>query len=207
MIQAISLIGEHLDRELNFEIDRDCRKVFILEKPEQAEEFWKIIIGLKKPLKGEIFIMGYNIRNLKRDKIIELRKRVTVAFKNGGLISNLKAFENLVLPALYHRTDQRENIIRKGMEFLEKFEFNKEPMCKITALTNLEKRIIGIGRGFLMNPEFMIFEYPFDGINYEEKRWLVNRIEEIAKGKGLIYILSSEADIAIIDNKDRVGEN
>ncbi len=117
-----------------------------------------------------------------------------MAFKNGGLISNLKAFENLILPALYHKTDLKENIVRKGIEFLEKFEFKKEPMCRITTLTNLEKRIIGIGRGLLTNPDFMIFEYPFDGINHAEKRWLADRIEEITKGKGVIYLLSSEAD-------------
>jgi len=207
VIRAISLKGEQLDRELNFELDRDSRKVFVFEKPDHAEEFWKLLIGLKRPLTGEVIIMGYNIKNLKRDKILELRRRVAVAFKNGGLISNLKAFENLILPALYHKTDSKQNIIKKAIEFLEKFEFKKEPMCRITTLNNLEKRIIGIGRGLLTNPDFMIFEYPFDGINHEEKRWLADRIEEIAKGKGVIYILSSEADRAIIDKKDRPGEN
>ncbi len=52
MIRTISLKGELLDRELTFELDRDSRKVFVFEKPEQAEEFWKLSNRTEKTFEG-----------------------------------------------------------------------------------------------------------------------------------------------------------
>lgn len=198
MIKAVELIGDSIEKRISFEIQKGYTKVFIFEKQEQGEEFLKMLIGMKKTKSGEVFLFGQNLKNLRRDEIFEIRKKIAIVFKTGGLINNLKAWENMLLPALYHKVLDEKEIKSKGVELLKEFEFKKEPMCRVSELTILEKRIIAIARGVLMNPEVMILEYPFDGISQSEKEWIVGKIKKIAEKLTLLYILSSEADNYLI---------
>ncbi|GAB5047351.1 ATP-binding cassette domain-containing protein [Thermodesulfovibrio sp. TK110] len=204
MIRAIDLTGEFIKKEMNFEIEKGSRTVFIFEREEQGEEFLKLITAIKNPEKGDVIFMGHNLKKTPRDELFKLRKKIGIVFKSGGLISNLKAWENLILPALYHKVDKEEEIIKRGMELLKKLEFKKEPMSPVSELTNLEKRIIGIVRAFLMNAEVMIFEYPFDGLKDSEKEEVVEKIQQIGGTSTMLYILSSERESLLIEKADVV---
>ncbi len=204
MIRAIDLTGEFIKKEMNFEIEKGSRTVFIFEREEQGEEFLKLITAIKNPEKGDVIFMGNNLKKTPRDELFKLRKKIGIVFKSGGLISNLKAWENLILPALYHKVDKEEEIIKRGMELLKKLEFKKEPMSPVSELTSLEKRIIGIVRAFLMNAEVMIFEYPFDGLKDSEKEEVVEKIQQIGGTSTMLYILSSERESLLIEKADVV---
>ncbi|WP_353683666.1 ATP-binding cassette domain-containing protein [Thermodesulfovibrio sp. 3907-1M] len=202
MIKAFDLTGEFIKREMNFEIKKGSKTVFIFEKEEQGSEFLKLITGIKNPEKGEIIFMGKNLKETTRDDLFELRRKTGIVFKTGGLISNLKAWENLILPAVYHKVDDEEKIIKRGMELLKKLEFKKEPMSAIAELTNFEKRIIAIARAVLMNPEIFIFEYPFDGAEESEKKWLIEKIQALTDSSTMLYILGSERESLLIEKAD-----
>lgn len=202
MIKAIDLTAEFIKKEMSFVIEKASRTVFIFEKEEQGSELLKLIMGIKNPEKGEIILMGKNLKEATRDELFELRKRIGIVFKTGGLISNLKVWENLILPALYHKVDDEEKIIRRGMELLEKFGFKKEPMSSVAELTNFEKRIIGIARAFLMNAEVMIFEYPFDGVEESEKRGVMDKIKQLENRSTMLYIVGSERESLLIERAD-----
>lgn len=202
MIKAIDLTGEFIKKEMNFEIEKGSRTAFIFEKEEQGNELLKLITGIKNPEKGEVILMGKNLKETTRDELFELRRRTGIVFKTGGVISNLKAWENLILPALYHKVDDEEKIIKRGMKLLEKLEFKKKPMSPVAELTNFERRIIGIARAFLMNAEVIIFEYPFDGIEESEKKRLVEKIHELGGRSTMIYILGSERESLLIERAD-----
>ncbi|MGB9711175.1 MAG: ATP-binding cassette domain-containing protein [Thermodesulfovibrio sp.] len=204
MIKAIDVTGEFIKKEMNFEIEKGSKTVFIFEKEEQGNEFLKIITGIKNPEKGEIIFMGKNLKETTRDNLFKLRKKTGIVFKTGGLISNLKAWENLILPALYHKLDDEEKIIKKGIELLRKLEFKKEPMSSVAELTNFEKRIIGIARAVLMNPEIIILEYPLYGLEESKKKWLIEKIQELAGSNTLLYILDSERESLLIEKADLI---
>lgn len=206
MIKAIDLTGELIDKKINFEVGKNSKAVFVFEKEEEGEEFLKMLTGIKKPKSGEVFLMDKNLKELTRDKIFELRKKIAIVFKTGGLIHNLRVWENLVLPALYHKVSDEENIKRRGIEILEKLEFKKEPMVSVAQLTNFEKRLIGIARAFLVNPEIMILEYPFDGLSESEKIWILEKIKKYEEGLAFVYILSSEKDRLLIQRQEIKNE-
>lgn len=201
MIKIIDLTGEFIKDKISFEAKKGSKSVFVFEKREGGEEFLRILTGLKEPKGGEIFLMGQNLKKLTRDKLFEFRKKIAIAFKAGGLINNLRVWENLMLPAIYHKVSDKDSIKKVALKLLEEFEFKKDAMGKINELTNLEKRIIGIVRGFLMKPEIIIFEYPFDGISQHEKEWLAEKIEKLSKNLTSIFILSSESETYLLDKK------
>lgn len=204
MIKVIGLTGEFINREINFEVEKGSRTVCIFEKDEEGNEFLKLVTGIKSPKRGEVILMGQRLNELTRDELFELRKKIGIVFKTGGLISNLKAWENLILPALYHKIADEESITKRGVEILKELSFKKEPMCSISQLTKFEKRLIGIGRAFLMRPEIIILEYPFDGLEESEKKWLTEKIEKLSDKATILYILGLEEESLLIKNANMI---
>ncbi|MGB9934757.1 ATP-binding cassette domain-containing protein [Thermodesulfovibrio yellowstonii] len=199
MIKVIGLTGEFINKQMNFEVEKGSKTVFIFEKDEQGSEFLKIVTGIKSPNRGEVILMGRRLNELTRDELFELRKKISIVFKTGGLISNLKTWENLMLPALYHKIADEESITKRRVEILKELAFKREPMCSISQLTKFEKRLIGIARAFLMMPEIIIFEYPFDGLEESEKKWLTEKIEKLRYKATILYILGSEKEGLLIE--------
>ncbi len=202
MIKIVGLLGKYIDKEMNFEIKERLKTVIVFEKHEQAEEFLKIITGMERPKSGDVYLFGNNIKQLSRDEMINLRKKIGIAFKDGGLISNLKAWENLLLPAVYHKVANQEDIKQKAKSLLEEFEFQKNPMITVAMLSILEKKVFGIIRAYLVNPMVLFFEYPFDGIDFMQKHWLAGKINKLCEKHTCVFILSSNAQTDLLGLTD-----
>ncbi|HLP99384.1 MAG TPA: hypothetical protein VK149_13175 [Sideroxyarcus sp.] len=99
---------------------------------------------------------------------------VVIVPHNGGLISNLRVWENIILPVQYH-----------GIEVAGKLEDNVVKLllqCGLddeTAVTNLllklpdqlslyEKRLVGFVRAMLMGPELIIYDALNEGLSRKE---------------------------------------
>jgi len=193
ILKGMDLTGDFISKKMNFEVKKDSVSVFIFQKEEEGNEFLKIITGMKKPKTGEVFLLGRKLSDLTRNEIFELREKTGIVFKTGGLISNLRVWENIVLPALYHKISDEKIIEKQGMQLLKEFEFKKEPMGGIAELTIFEKRLVGLVRALLIKPEILILEYPFEGISESERAWFAEKIKKLSST--VLYILSSETDI------------
>lgn len=195
MIKGIDLTGDFIKERINFNVEKGSTSIFIFPKEEEGNEFLKIVTGMKKPKTGEVLLMGQKLSELTRDKLFEMRKKIGIVFKTGGLISNLRAWENIVLPALYHKISDEKSIKEKSTELLNEFGIKKEPMVSIAELTIFEKRLVGLIRALLIKPEIIILEYSFDGISESEKKWLAEKFSRLKAEATVLYILSSEKDI------------
>ncbi|BCK87734.1 hypothetical protein MIZ01_1526 [Sideroxyarcus emersonii] len=99
---------------------------------------------------------------------------VVIVPHNGGLISNLRVWENIVLPVQYH-----------GIELAGKLEDNVARLlnqCGLpdeAAVTELllklpdqlslyEKRLVGFVRAMLMSPELIIYDSMLEGLSRKE---------------------------------------
>ncbi len=99
---------------------------------------------------------------------------VVIVPHNGGLISNLRVWENIILPVQYH-----------GMEVAGKLEDNVAQLlfqCGVEddeaasglllklpdQLTLYEKRLVGFVRAMLMSPELIIYDAIIEGLSRKE---------------------------------------
>jgi ABC-type lipoprotein export system ATPase subunit len=99
---------------------------------------------------------------------------VVIVPHNGGLISNLRVWENIILPVQYH-----------GIEIAGKLEDNvaqlliqcgvddessvSELLLKLPDQLSLyEKRLVGFVRAMLMSPELIIYDSMNEGLSRKE---------------------------------------
>ncbi len=97
-----------------------------------------------------------------------------IVASDGGLISNLRVWENLTLPVLYHDIRVGGKLEDNVVDLFQKSGVRAEK--SLTALllklpdqlSLFEKRLVGFVRAMLMAPEVMVYDSIHDGLSHRE---------------------------------------
>lgn len=151
--------------------------VFVTPKDEVNAALVRILIGLERPSCGEVFLFDSHINALTVQELHDLRRRIGVAFGTGGLISNLKAWENLTLPLYYHQHLSSDEIEQRGVALLNRLGYSDKYMALPGHLTVSQRKLIGRARAMITDPDVIVYESPLSGLNREE----TNRFFAVAR--------------------------
>ena len=129
------------------------------------------ILGIRKPIKGRVFLFAKDIWETPNREALNLLKDLGVVWNYGGLISNLKVWENLVMPACYHSGAMPEDLEAETLEiykYLGRDAISSDYMTKLPGpLPINEKKLIALVREMLMQPRLIIYDALFEGFSPE----------------------------------------
>ncbi len=105
---------------------------------------------------------------------LSAQPNTAIVANNGGLISNLRVWENLTLPVQYHNIQVGGQLEDNVVNLLEKCGLRDEKT--LTALLFMlpdqlslfEKRLVGFVRAMLMAPEMMVYDSLHEGLSRRE---------------------------------------
>jgi phospholipid/cholesterol/gamma-HCH transport system ATP-binding protein len=124
----------------------------------------RIFTGLTRPDSGRIFLFGKELSSLSSTELNSARKRIGIVLNNGGLVSNLKVWENIMLPLSYHSSSHYD-LDEKMMTILDKIGYDDSVSVLPGPLTAYKKRLAGLARAILMEPDVMIYDSVFNGLS------------------------------------------
>ena len=152
--------------------------------------FFKCICGLIKPTKGYVLVDGKEI-----GKDIDFPKNVGVIIERPGFLPNLSGLRNLHLLASIRKviTDEqiREAIDKVGLDSSSKKAVGKYSMGM--------KQRLGIAQAIMENPDILILDEPFNGLDKEgvkEIRWLIDELKNA--GKTIMLVSHNSEDIKLL---------
>jgi ABC-type transporter Mla maintaining outer membrane lipid asymmetry ATPase subunit MlaF len=99
---------------------------------------------------------------------------VVIVPHNGGLISNLRVWENIVLPVQYHGIEVAGKLEDAVAQLLVQCGLEDETavsglLLKLPDQLSLyEKRLVGFVRAMLMSPELVIYDSLIEGLSRKE---------------------------------------
>lgn len=109
---------------------------------------------------------------------------VVIVPHNGGLISNLQVWENIVLPVQYHAIELagtlEDNVVRVLLQcgLADESAVSDLLLKRPDQLSLLEKRLVGFVRAMLMSPELIIYDALNEGLSRKELVWMA-RIDSV----------------------------
>lgn len=109
---------------------------------------------------------------------------VVIVPHNGGLISNLRVWENIILPVQYHDIQLPGKLEDNVMCLLDQCGLSEETvvsalMLKLPDQLSLyEKRLVGFVRAMLMGPELIIYDGLNEGLSRKELV-MVNKFDAV----------------------------
>jgi ABC-type transporter Mla maintaining outer membrane lipid asymmetry ATPase subunit MlaF len=141
----------------------------------------KHIMGLFKPTSGEIRVFGDNIVPMNDLELNEVRKHFGLLFQHAALLDWLTVAENVAFPIRERTDDSRAEIKRRVDEILERLKLTDIANRMPGAISEGQKKRVGLARAIVMKPEIMIYDEPTTGQDPLRTRDIDDMIVEAAK--------------------------
>jgi phospholipid/cholesterol/gamma-HCH transport system ATP-binding protein len=151
----------------------------------------RLITGQIAPSKGAVVVWGKDLSTLGRSEIYSLRKRMGMLFQNGALLTDLDVFENVAFPLREH-TDLPEPLIRAlVLTKLHAVGLRGAAYLMPGELSGGMARRVALARAIVMDPEVLIYDEPFVGLDPISMGVIVRLIRQMNEGLGLTSIVVS----------------
>ncbi len=148
----------------------------------------KIIVGLLRPDKGNVFLFGRNIFKIKREELFRLRENIGFVFQNSALFDSLTVFENVAYPFLKGEISEEE-VKEKVLEMLRLVEMQGTENLMPAELSGGMKKRVAIARALIMEPKLVIYDEPTAGLDPATGRSLVEIIKRLNEEKKTTSII------------------
>jgi ABC-type lipoprotein export system ATPase subunit len=126
---------------------------------------------LRSELDARLVLLGVDVDGLRSEGRNSLRERIAFLPADGGLLSNLNAWENMVLPVGFHHPERLGEIAASVNDLLN--ELGADPHALLEKLpegmTLYEKKLTGYVRIALDNPDLVLAEEPQGGLGSVER--------------------------------------
>jgi phospholipid/cholesterol/gamma-HCH transport system ATP-binding protein len=150
----------------------------------------KIIVGLLKPDRGEVFVLGKQIDRLIPDELNALRLRIGFSFQSSALYDSMDVFQNLAFPLTMNIRDISKSAVRESVEEVLSAVALSDKMFQMPAeLSGGQRKRIGIARALITKPEIMLYDEPtagLDPITSVEIIDLINKVQHMYNTSSII---------------------
>jgi phospholipid/cholesterol/gamma-HCH transport system ATP-binding protein len=150
----------------------------------------KMIVGLLKPDRGEVFVLGKQVDKLGRKELDALRIRIGFSFQNSALYDSMNVRQNLAFPLTMNVSGLGKADVDKSVEEVLDAVGLKEKIDEMPSeLSGGQRKRIGIARTLILKPEIMLYDEPTSGldpITSTEIIELINNVQQQYKTSSVI---------------------
>ena len=186
----------HLDYFEGFSCDIQVGSsvLIVTSREDESTALTRLISGLSRPAHGSVLVDGRDLADLETAQLYSFRQQIGVVPSNGGLVSNLKFWENITLPLMYHSgavTSEDEKI---ALDYLARLGYSGNIMAMPAHLTLYEKRMAAMVRVFLRQPRLVLYSNCIEGspsTHREAFFQISTSFHTAAKDRTSLYLTSS----------------
>ena len=165
----------------------------------------QIIGTLDQPDSGSVLIDGTDVLHLKEKQLAEFRnKHIGFIFQFHQLLPEFTALENVMMPALIHKDNERD-ARERAEKLLTDLGLAERMSHKPNELSGGEKQRVAAARAMMMNPDVILADEPSGSLDEANKHELHSLLQEMRSRFGqTIVIVTHDKELAGI--ADRVIE-
>jgi phospholipid/cholesterol/gamma-HCH transport system ATP-binding protein len=151
----------------------------------------RLIGGQLRPLSGTIDVDGQQVTQLSTPALYQLRKRMSLLFQSGALLTDLNVFDNVAFPLREH-TDLSEVLIHHLVLMkLQMVGLRGAHHLMASQLSGGMARRVALARAIALDPMFIMYDEPFTGQDPISMGVLVRLIRSLNDALGLTSVIVS----------------
>ena len=125
----------------------------------------RLIGGQLRQQSGAVRVGGQSVRDLTRDQLFALRRRIGMLFQFGALFTDMTVFENVAFPMREH-TDLADSLIRDLVLMkLQAVGLRGAAQFKPSELSGGMARRVALARAVALDPMLVMYDEPFAGLD------------------------------------------
>jgi phospholipid/cholesterol/gamma-HCH transport system ATP-binding protein len=168
-IEVSNLVTHYGDREIlkniSLSIPKGMTTVILGGSGCGKSTLLKHLIGLLKPTKGKINILGNDITAMNEDRLNEARKKMGILFQGAALLNSMTIMDNVSLPLREHtklKQSTMEIMVRMKLDLVGLSGFDAFYPSQLSG--GMKKRA-GLARALALDPELLFFDEPSAGLD------------------------------------------
>jgi phospholipid/cholesterol/gamma-HCH transport system ATP-binding protein len=125
----------------------------------------RLIGGQLRAQAGTVTVAGQNVRDLDRESLFALRRRIGMLFQFGALFTDMTVFENIAFPLREH-TELPDELIRDlVMMKLNAVGLRGAAALRPSELSGGMARRVALARAIALDPMLVMYDEPFAGLD------------------------------------------
>ena len=125
----------------------------------------KHIMGIMKPVSGQIFIDGRNLSRLRGNQLNDVRMKLGMLFQGAALFDSLSVWENVAFGMIEHTKKSKDEIMERVRECLRLVGLRGGEYLKPAELSGGMRKRVGLARAICMKPEIILYDEPTTGLD------------------------------------------
>ncbi len=143
--------------------------------------FLRHVIGLMKPVSGEIIFEGRDIAKLNERELEPVRRKIGMLFQDGALFDSMSVFDNVAFP-LRERGERSETVVKdKVAEALSLVNMSGHNHKLPVDLSGGMRKRVALARAVISPPQVILYDEPTAGLDpivSDSINRLIRRLQE-----------------------------
>jgi phospholipid/cholesterol/gamma-HCH transport system ATP-binding protein len=124
----------------------------------------KLTLGLIKPGRGHIFVLGHDVTQMREEELFDLRRKLGMVFQESALFDSLTVKENVGFRLLEEGIPEEET--RERVAEVLRFVGLEHTLEMFPAeLSGGMRRRVAIARAIITQPEILLYDSPTAGLD------------------------------------------
>lgn len=125
----------------------------------------KMLVGLLRPDRGEIYAFGKEISRLSEKEMQQVRRNVAMLFQGGALFDSLTVAENIKYPLIEHKWGTKKEQDLRVEEVLEQVGLPGIADQKPSELSGGMRKRVALARSIAIKPKMLLYDEPTTGLD------------------------------------------
>jgi phospholipid/cholesterol/gamma-HCH transport system ATP-binding protein len=152
-------------RDVSFTLHPGHTKLILGASGSGKSTILKLILGLLKPDRGEIYVNGQRIDTMTERELMEVRSDLGMVFQEGALFDSLTVAENVGYK-LYEESDQPLAQVRARVEEVLEYVRLQEFIDRMPSeLSGGQRRRVAIARAMAAKPRILLYDEATTGLD------------------------------------------
>lgn len=167
---ALGFGNHEVLRDISFVVHRGETRVLIGATATGKTLILKLILGLLKPDRGRIHVLGRDITNLEEEELFPLRAELGIVFQEMALFDSLTVYANvayrLIEETVHGDADFSDEEIERRVRTVLSFVGLEEAIEKMPAdLSGGMRRRVALARALITEPPVILYDSPTAGLD------------------------------------------
>ena len=161
--------------------------------------FLKILLGLRRPMKGDFLINGKRANDFSHQEFDLFRLSMGYAFDVGGLINNQTLYENFRFILDYHDHLEYSERFDYIVDLLKVFNLDDKKHLRPSAISPSDRKAAVLLRSLILRPQLLILDNPTQGLSPEHLPKFIEVLSRHEQNYGLKQMIISSEDRNLLE--------
>lgn len=165
-----------------------------------------MLSGLSRPTRGAVALDDVDLWSRSADQLADFRgRRIGIVFQFASLLPNLRAIDNVALPALLGGGVRWEDAYERARTMLERVGLSARVDAFPGELSGGEQRRVALARALVRSPEVVFADEPTADLDEGTEAEILDLLLELQRDEGFSLLIVTHS-MRLAERADRVLE-